>query len=193
MCVIEIEGVDTEPAPAAGGLPCQDRLRRSNRQEFRGDDEVGALDRGDLRERCADDPLRSRRPVCLGGIDQGYPELDRLAQQRRGDLRRVSLAVAPLPGAELPGSEPDLGDSKPACLHVTHELTVATLPVSAVAAAIVRISGARTVRAVEQANLAVREHHIQATITGFEMPESMVREIVTMAMVRRPSPMGLPV
>ena len=61
------------------------------------------------------------------------------------------------------------------------------------AAAIVRISGARTVRAVEQADLAVREHHIQPTITGFEMPESMVREIVTMAMVRRPSPMGLPV
>jgi ribosomal protein S18 acetylase RimI-like enzyme len=31
------------------------------------------------------------------------------------------------------------------------------------------------------------EAHIQATVAGFEMPESMVRAVVTMAMIRRPN------
>ena len=120
MRVIQVKRVNPEPAAAASSLPGQDRLGGSDGQELGRDYEPRAFLGRDLRQRGADDPLRASGTVCLGSVDQRYPELNRATQQRRGDLRGVTFAVAPLPGAELPGTKPNAGDVKPGRLHVTH-------------------------------------------------------------------------
>ena len=126
MGVIHVERIDPEAAPAPGGLPGKDRFGGSEGQELGRHDEAGAFVRRHLRERGADDPLRAPGAVRLGGVDHRDPELHRAAQERRSDLGRIRLTVAPLARAELPGAQPDPGDAKICYLDVLHRASLAT-------------------------------------------------------------------
>ena len=57
----------------------------------------------------AEDPLAAPEAVDLGGVEEGDAELERPAGRSRAASPLVVRAVAPLPGAELPGAQPDLG------------------------------------------------------------------------------------
>src|SRR5205807_3376051 len=61
-------------------------------------------------DRRAEDPLAAPETVDLGGVEEGNAEFDRPAHDGVRLLPGVTLTVAPLPGAELPGAQPDPGN-----------------------------------------------------------------------------------
>ena len=112
--------LDAEPLRAAPDLAVEDRLRGRDGHELRRDGEAGTDLRVELRERLADDVLGRVRPVRLGGVDEGDPEVDRLADQRRRHLVRVLVPVAPLARPELPRPEPDDRQPEPGRFDISH-------------------------------------------------------------------------
>src|SRR5450759_4932731 len=116
MHLVEVDALDAEaqrgqPAvllDSTGGRPHREDLRRHERFvapafESPSDDRFGDIPGVDLR-----------------GVDQVHAEVEGpMDELHRGGLA-VRLAVAPVPGAELPASEPDRRDPQTRRLDVLH-------------------------------------------------------------------------
>src|SRR6266480_590170 len=83
-----------------------DRGDRQQREDLRGQEDRVPV----LADRRAEDPLAAPEAVELGGVEHGDAEFHRPAHDGVRLLPGVALAVAPLPGAELPGAQPDPGN-----------------------------------------------------------------------------------
>src|SRR5207247_5582892 len=74
-----------------------------------------------LAKRLAQDPLAAPETVDLGGVEERDPQLECAADDRVRDLLGVLVAVSPIPGPELPGTQPDLGNFPGgADIQITH-------------------------------------------------------------------------
>jgi hypothetical protein len=105
MHLVQVEPTGAEPVRAGHRALLDDRGDRQQREDLRGQEDRVPV----VAERRAEDTLAAPQPVDLGGVEHGDAELHRPAHDGVRLLPGVALAVAPFPGAELPGAQPDPG------------------------------------------------------------------------------------
>ncbi len=106
--LVEVDPTDAKPV-GAGHRPLFDhRSHRQHREQLGGDD--GRPARAGLPQRAAQDPFAAPERVDLGRVEERHTKLTCPPDDRRCLAGRVGGAVAPLLGAELPGTQPDRGD-----------------------------------------------------------------------------------
>ena len=104
--LVQVELARAEPAGARDRALLHHRGDRHHRQDLRRQEDRLEV----VAQRRAENPLAAPEPVDLGGVEQRDAKLERAADDGRGLRSGVRVAVAPLTGAELPGTEADLGD-----------------------------------------------------------------------------------
>jgi len=108
--LVQVEPADPEPVRAGHRALLHHRGDRQDREDLRGQE--GRLP--GLAQGLAQDPLAAAETVELGRVEQGHAQLQGPAHDGVCLLLGVGRPVAPVPGAELPGAQPDPGN-----LHIS--------------------------------------------------------------------------
>ena len=119
--LVEIEAVGPKPVRAGHSPLLNHRGDRHQRENLRRQEHRLPV----LAKRLAQDPLAAPETVDLGGVEERDPQLECAADDRVRDLLGVLVAVSPVPGPELPGAQPDLGNLPGgADVQITHGSSV---------------------------------------------------------------------
>ena len=116
--LVEVDRLHPEPPGAPPGPLEDDGTDGEDGEDLAGDEGLLPV----APEGPAEDPLGPAEGIGLGRVEQRDPHLEGLLDDPAGVVLGVVPAVAPLPGAELPGPETDGRHPGPADLHVPHDV-----------------------------------------------------------------------
>ena len=104
--LVQVQVAGAEPVRAGHRALLHHRGQRQHREDLGGQEHrVQVLAQG-----LAQDPLAAAEPVDLGGVEEGHAQVQGAPHDRVRLLLGVRVPVSPLPGAELPGAQADLGN-----------------------------------------------------------------------------------